>query len=1317
MHLYNLTLSTPSTVSCAALGQFSGTRTQEIVLARGSSHLALLRPDTATGRIRTICEQHTFGLIRSLSAFRLTGGTKDYLVVGSDSGKISILEYNVPQNVFQVVHSEPLGRSGARRIVPGQFLAADPKGRAVMIAATEKAKLVYVLNRDAAANLTISSPLEAHKPNAIIHSICAVDVGFDNPLFAALEVDYEDVDRDPTGEALQSAQKLLTYYELDLGLNHVVRKWSTAVESRANLVIQVPGGYNQNTSRWEGPSGVLVCSEDYVTYVHQGAESHRVPIPRRHHPLENTQEPAGQIIIASVCHRMKNAFFFLLQTESGDLFKLTMDHEGEDLLSLRIKYFDTVPPAAALSIFRAGFLFVASEFGHNHFYSFQKLGDEDDIPEYSSRDLAKMGMGTGAERPAIPRFTPRPLDNLVLTDEINALDPILDAKVLNALPNAPASAGGPADTPQIFTACGRGPRSTLRMLRHGLEVTEVVSSDLPGIPNNVWTTRLRKSDAYDSYIVLSFVNGTLVLSIGEVIEEVPESTSGFLTSAPTLAVQQLGEDGLLQVHLHGIRHILPDSQVTEWNTPPDPRSGEPTSIVATSTNERQVIVALSSNELVYFEMDLEGQLNEYQERRSTGGARVLALSMASVPPGRQRTPYVAVGCDDQTVRILSLDPDSTLQNLSLQVLTALPSSIVMAEMRDAAVDRNHLTLFVNIGLVNGVLLRTVLDPISGQLTDTRTRFLGSKPVKLTRVLLSSAASSSAQGQGMGQGQEQGGMMEAVLALSSKTWLSYTFADRVQFSRLLYEPLDHVWSFSAELCPEGLIGVIGGTLRIFTIANLGTKLKQDIVPLSYTPRKMAPHPSRPGRFFVVEADHRVLSPWTQQQRLKGTRNGSASTTTKDVGVLDLDPTQFGLVSGERGQWASCVRCVNMVEQSSAPASGSASAANGSSATVNGGGSSAASEELNAVGTTWKYELEENEAAFSVGVVSLSSHTGSGISEPYVVVGSGRDVTPGGDSLGRTCSKAFLSTFRMLDGGARLELVHRTEVEDVPLAIVGFGSRLLCGVGRTLRVYDMGKKKLLRKCETRAIPTAIVSLSTQGTRILIGDMQESVFFATYKPLENRLIVFADDVMPRWMTTHAMLDYETYVGADKFGNVFVGRLAEAELSAKVDEDPTGLTVMHEKPYLHGTAHRTKIEAHFHLGEIVTSLALTSLVSGGREVVVYTTLGGSVGVLVPFVSKEDVEMLSTLEMHLRQQTSSTSSNESSGAAATPTLTGPSVLGRDHLIYRSVYGPVKNVVDGDLCETFGTLLAPSRQLGIAQELEERTPAEINKKLDQLRPF
>ena len=52
-------------------------------------------------------------------------------------------------------------------------------------------------------------------------------------------------------------------------------------------------------------------------------------------------------------------------------------------------------------------------------------------------------------------------------------------------------------------------------------------------------------DEQDSYIVVSFVNATLVLSIGETVEEVTDS--GFLGTTPTLSCSLLGEDALLQV--------------------------------------------------------------------------------------------------------------------------------------------------------------------------------------------------------------------------------------------------------------------------------------------------------------------------------------------------------------------------------------------------------------------------------------------------------------------------------------------------------------------------------------------------------------------------------------------------------------------------------------------------------------------------------------------------------------------------------------------------------------------------------------------------
>jgi len=42
--------------------------------------------------------------------------------------------------------------------------------------------------------------------HTIVYDMIGVDVGFDNPLFACLELDYEDIDEDPTGEALSFLQ-------------------------------------------------------------------------------------------------------------------------------------------------------------------------------------------------------------------------------------------------------------------------------------------------------------------------------------------------------------------------------------------------------------------------------------------------------------------------------------------------------------------------------------------------------------------------------------------------------------------------------------------------------------------------------------------------------------------------------------------------------------------------------------------------------------------------------------------------------------------------------------------------------------------------------------------------------------------------------------------------------------------------------------------------------------------------------------------------------------------------------------------------------
>lgn len=54
----------------------------------------------------------------------------------------------------------------------------------------------------------------------------------------------------------------------------------------------------------------------------------------------------------------------------------------------------------------------------------------------------------------------------------------------------------------------------------------------------------------------------------------------------------------------------------------------------------------------------------------------------------------------------------------MQALPAAPESLCIVEMGGGG---DRAGLFLNIGLQNGVLLRTALDSVTGDLSDTRTR--------------------------------------------------------------------------------------------------------------------------------------------------------------------------------------------------------------------------------------------------------------------------------------------------------------------------------------------------------------------------------------------------------------------------------------------------------------------------------------------------------------------------------------------------------------------------------------------------------------------
>ena len=429
-------------------------------------------------------------------ALRLTGEKRDVLSIGSDSGAISVLDFE--GGTAKIVHCMTFGKTGCRRSTPGNYIAGDPKGRAVMISSIEKRKLVYVLNRDATGKPTIASPLEAHRTRTITFCTIGLDNGYDNPIFATLELQYPDMEI--SDETTESVDKQLAYYELDLGLNHVSRRWATTVHRSACCLAAVPGGA-------DGPGGVLVGGEDWIEYLHENIASKPdfavdmdavaakeynkiiCAFPRRElHPSNK-----GILITTISVHRQKKSrFFALAQSELGDVYKVTLQTDPSDkskVTGMTLSVLDTLPVANSLNVSKLGMLFVAAEFGDHHLYQFERI-DLPDAPTCTNEDTRKAFLDSSVVKESeflttemaskiAPKFTPSSLKNLRKVYTMDNPSPTTGVLV--------GELAGNEVSPQIYTLAGSGPRSSLRILRHGASVTELAVSELPGVPGGIFT--------------------------------------------------------------------------------------------------------------------------------------------------------------------------------------------------------------------------------------------------------------------------------------------------------------------------------------------------------------------------------------------------------------------------------------------------------------------------------------------------------------------------------------------------------------------------------------------------------------------------------------------------------------------------------------------------------------------------------------------------------------------------------------------------------------------------------------------------------------
>jgi len=273
-------------------------------------------------------------------------------------------------------------------------------------------------------------------------------------------------------------------------------------------------------------------------------------------------------------------------------------------------------------------------------------------------------------------------------------------------------------------------------------------------------------------------------------------------------------------------------------------------------------------------------------------------------------------------------------------------------------------------------------------------------------------------------------------------------------------------------------------------------------------------------------------------------------------------------------------------------------------------------------------KHNASITCVGTASFASRTG----EELVLAGVAVDLNLQSQSNKLQCSESFIYAFsvqRQSDGSTSLSFVHKTSVgKRLVSCIQGYQDHVLVGVDNLIRLYDCGSNQLLLKSECKDLPRNAVRMCVMGKRFVVGDAINGVHWGHYDQRKSMLRIFADEVVDRRVTCMYVLDYNTVAVGDKFGTVSILRIPDSvneELRADAGSEELWSKRLFAAPW------KCQEVSRFYLGETIISIKLTSLLGQQRQqqenYVLYTTIRGTVGVLLPLITTEDVDFFKSLQ------------------------------------------------------------------------------------------
>lgn len=1337
-----------SVVLQVAHGHLRSPTSNDVVFGKETSiELVIIGED---GIVQSVCEQAVFGTIKDLAVvpwndkFNAQNSQvmgKDLLVVISDSGKLSFLAFCNEMHRFFPVAQVHLSNPGNSRHQLGRMLAVDSSGCFIAVSAYEDRLGLFSLSMSSGSDIIdkkICYPSESevdtsasriaqkNRISGTIWSMC----------FISTDPRQPSKEHNPILAIILNRRGALLNELLLVGWNireHAISVLSCFFEAGplAHSVVEVPRSYGfafvfrigdallMDLRDPHNPSCVYRTSLNFLppaleeqNFVDESCRVHDVDDEglfnvaacallelRDYDPMcidsdsGNAKEPSKHVCSWSWEPETDKIPKMVFCVDTGEFFMIEIAFGSDGLKVHLSECLYKGPPCKALLWVEGRFL-----------SAFVEMGDGMVLKEENGR--------------------------LVYTSPIQNIAPILDMSVVDYHDEK---------RDQMFACCGVAPEGSLRIIRSGISLEKLLRTApiYQGI-TGTWTVRMKVSDPYHSFLVLSFVEETRVLRVGLNFTDVTDSV-GFRPDVCTLACGLVADGLLVQIHQNAVRLCIPTMVAHSGGIPlsyPVCTSWFPEHvsislgavahnmiIVSTSNPCFLFILGVRSLSVSHYEiyemqhMRLQSELScisipqKHPERRKSSSP-ISLVSNSSVPalPAGVIIGYTfVIGTHRPSVEVLSFVPKEGLRVLasgSIVLTNTMGTAIsgcIPQDVRLVLADQ----FYVLAGLRNGMLLRFEWPPdsnIPSSVVPIHSPI--SATFRNTENIRSGIAATSSFGSEMSafnlseESKDElpinlqliatrhigitpvflvplSDSLDAdMIALSDRPWLLQTARHSLAYTSISFQPSTHATPVCSVECPKGILFVAENSLNLVEMVH-NKRLNVRKFHLGGTPKKVLYH---------------------SESRLLIVMRTELNNDTCSSDICCVDPlsgsvlSSFKLELGETGKSMELVRVgheqvlVVGTSLSSGPAimpSGEAESTKGRLIVL-------------------CIEHMQNSDCGSMTFCSKAGSSSQRTSPFREIVGYATEQLSS-SSLCSSPDDASCDGIKLEETETwQLRLAYSTTWPGMVLAICPYLDRyFLASAGNAFYVcgFPNDNPQRVRRFAVGRTRFMIMLLTAHFTRIAVGDCRDGILFYSYHEDARKLEQIYCDPSQRLVADCVLMDVDTAVVSDRKGSIAVlscsDRL-EDNASPECNLTPNCVYHMGEIAVsIRKGSFIYKLPADDALGDCLASF------ESSQTTIIASTLLGSIVIFIP-ISSEEYELLEAVQARL----------------AIHPLTAP-LLGNDHNEFRSRENPVgvPKILDGDMLSQFLELTSTQQEAVLSFTLGSFDTIKASSKLPPSSPI